>query len=289
MYTALRSSFIGKQASEDQVEFEFFSDWAGVSTPSNAALDLSDGGKWDSADGNDRVQRIISAAGLDFPTLNVLETGAEFPEASPVPIIQKGTLSIPGIGESRYYRFYIRVVLPDSYTTTDWQTHPIQVGNAAGDSIWMFIINNRPEFTSSPFGSSIPAGHYSAEIWFDQGGTHWYFPFLPKHETHRFELKVTRDTSTTLKAEMRVYDSSGTLLYDSDDVIDFDDNVQSTFYASNSTTIGTSVNSFAVLNCGNNGVGGTAATDEVLTYQGAFGVRTDDWCGPYGNGIGESL
>src|SRR3989304_4472700 len=101
----------------------------------NSSTSRTDGGKWDITGGSGLS--VISSSGLDFLTTNVLEikpleatTGYAF--------LRKTGMAVPSIGESRYYRWYSRMVATDGLSDTE--THPHQDGNAIGDSNWLFHV-----------------------------------------------------------------------------------------------------------------------------------------------------
>src|SRR3972149_5237191 len=117
----------------------FESEWNNSLGTSDSAV--RDGIKWTTAGANNQLTGVISATPtLDFPTQNVLEIIVN--SAGLGRVIRYTGLPVLGVGENRYYRWYFRVTVPNDFNSTvgDAGTHPIQDGNAIGDSNWAFNV-----------------------------------------------------------------------------------------------------------------------------------------------------
>jgi hypothetical protein len=195
-------------------------------------------------------------------------------------IIRKTGMPLPVVGEIRAYRWYIRMMQPDGLI--DYQTHPIQDGNNASTTNWMFIVYN------GGGGSGIPNGRWQPQFWPDgdpvQNNRRWYAPILNKNETYRFELQIVRSGANTFNMHVRIYDAAGTLIADDDDIT----NIGSTLRLSqNPTFTFPNLAWLDGLNAGNNGIGSLPANSNfTYAYQGGFAVCSGDWCGPYVPGEG---
>ena len=244
----------------------FESDWSTATGTDRAAV--SDGERWTQVGTNNVHAGVIPADGLDFPTANVLEVVAD----GHGKVIRYDALPIPGIGESRFYRWYFRVVVPDEFSSDDPNTHPIQDGNAAGQTNWMFNVNFDYAATgvwNMRFSVATPETD-----WPNYG---WEPPTLDKHVTYRIELRVDRVGDDTFQLHPRIYGSDDTLLYDDDDFQNID---RTDTLASTPTFRFRDLANLNGLNSGYNGLGGV--TDPMtIYYEGAFCVRSDTWCGPY--------
>lgn len=271
-----------------QVEPVFFSDWRTASVGSTQRTDL---GKWNTASGSANMLDIVETTGLDFPSAKCLRVWVKNPEQGA--IMQTNSIPIFEVGQSLHWRWYYRHMMVGGFAIEE-QTHPIQCGNNASTSNWMFISNNDPEYSNNPYDSTMAANQHSPEIWPEDGQTSARFawPLEEKGVTRRYELKMTRTGTTTYKMYARVYDTSDVLLHDDGDLLRFDlgggqfPSMQSIFAASDWTIH--DLSQIPILNCGNNGQSGVTS-DQVHSYQGCFAVSLEDWCGPYGNVIGEEL
>lgn len=235
----------------------FASDWS--------AGDLLDGGRW-TAIGNGRANRVVSSAGLDFPTPNVLDARVEFTGSmAPTQLVRTTSLPAIAVGDERGYRAYLRVMTPDAYDAlagADSHTHPIQDGNAAGDSNWMLQVFTGPGLWQLRF--STPLGPFAA-------------PALQKGVTYRIEWLIER-SAAGYALHVRIYDSAGTLLHGDADM----DHLWSagTLATAGAMQFG---NPTTGLNAGHNGVAsavGAGLYPFTLYYQGAIAACAS-WCGPW--------
>jgi hypothetical protein len=242
----------------------FHSDWSTALGSSEEAV--SDGGRWTIVGG--QGGEIIPSTGLDFPTANVLQVpwsdGWSLPRTTGMPI--------PAVGESRFYRWYFQVTVPDD--VEDGQTHPIQDGNAGSQINWELAIRHND---AGP-GMFVP----QFVVHTNNGWPNymWIAPGLQKHVTYRYELHLVRTGETTFQIHPRIYDSGGALLFDDDD---FATPTNSATLASSPELLFNDVNNLDGLNSGCNG--GEMPEPGLYGYQGGFCVRADTWCGPYEDGI----
>ncbi len=253
----------------------FFSDWR--TATGNSPDAVADGGKWDIVSNGARdTMNIIRSTGLDFPSRNVFQMIAT-ERWQGFGIVRKTGLPIPAPGESRYYRWYIRMMQPDDLA--DFQTHPIQDGNAASQTNWMFVVHNGPHVNHG--NAPVPKGKWQAQFWSGGGAgndARWFGPLLNKNETYRFELQIERTGSTTYRMHVRIYDGAGTLIADDDDIQSINGTAR---LSSNPTLRFNNVAHMDGLNAGNNGIAGTGPFPFTYAYEGCFAIRSDDWCGPY--------
>jgi hypothetical protein len=249
----------------------FFTDWRTATGNSNAAV--TDGGKWNIvSNGSTETMNVIPSTGLDFPSTNVFQMIAT-ERWQGFGIVRKTGIPVPAVGESRYYRWYIRMMQVDNLA--DEQTHPIQDGNAASDTNWMFVVYNGGGATG------VPRGQWQPQFWSEGTGgnnARWYGPFLTKNQTYRVELQIHRIGSSTYRMHVRIYNRAGTLIASDADIRNIGNSMN---LASNPTLNFNNVNNLDGLNAGNNGIGAPAPFPFTYAYEGCFAVRRDDWCGPY--------
>lgn len=261
----------------------FASDWGTAVGQSDAAMrDTESETPWSAHTGNGRGSEIVSSDGFDFPSPNVLAVIAEDGDGdgdASSNILRYTSIPVPAAGESLFYRWYIRVTTPDEHDaiSTDPETHPIQDGFTIGDTNWAFQI-----ITSEN-------GTWRASYELDSGPNSGDLRYIgrnvafEKDVTYRFELQLHRINASQFNLHSRVYDSDGVLLYDDDD---WHSANGETTLAENPTLNFNSVANLNGLNAGFNGLGGPSDLMPFPLYiQGAFCVRTDDWCGPYEGGI----
>lgn len=190
-----------------------FSDWNGLL--GNSAAALRDGTKWDVYGSSNSI---VSSAGLGFPAnmSRVMEV-PWYPAAyaahriGPTFGVGVGPLTI---GVPRYYRWYFRLDQPNG--TADAQTHPVQDGGAAGTLNWELAIqNNRGNDVFACqwlLNSTVLANTRVFEC----------LTLFSKNTTYRFETMVLRDTTTTFKFYVRVFNEAISFtvpIFDEDDFI----------------------------------------------------------------------
>lgn len=254
----------------------FSSDWSNSTGRSEAAL--SDGSRWNSHGGTFGTTsgaQVVSAAGLDFPTTNVLEVVGD---TVGIWLLQKTGLPIPAVDESRYYRWYNRLVVADGAIVGDDETHPHQDGNAASQINWIYHVHHN----TGGAGNWEPTFSVGAA---ENGNRYrWSAGPLAKNTTYRFELHISRISATTFDMHIRVYNSADALLLDNDDF----DNVNVGGFqplSADTTFVFHDLNSLGGFNAVWNGLGGTWVAPLSYMYQGAICIRSDTWCGAYAGGI----
>lgn len=250
----------------------FSSDWStALGTTAAAVQDTGKSLPWSLRGG--QGLEVISSAGLDFPTANVLRVTA-VAATTGYAFLRKTGMPIPGVGQSRFYRWYIRVTTPDGLE--DHESHPIQDGNAASQCNWLFHIYHdagagmwrpqvRPAGAANPFPNN-----------------RWFGPPLSKGATYRFEMQIQRTGTTTFQMHVRIYDSAGALLH-SDAAFTNEQNTAT--LANDPTFTFLNVDALDGLNAGCNGIAGSPPWPFVYSYQGGFAVGSVDWIGPYAGGI----
>jgi len=263
----------------------FESDWSTATGTSNAAiLDTDKAVPWEDIRGPTAASEVISASGLDFPTTNVLKitaiwngVGGSF--AGP-DIDSSLTGAIPDVGDSTYYRVYLRVLIPDSYTADD-QSHPYQDGPGGGSQTnWLFKVLPKTD------GTWIPQFGWPETAW---PNDNWDGPNLNKNQTYRIEHRVHRIGNMTANLHVRVYDSSDVLLYTDSD---FDNQQSTATLASTPTFTFRNLNHFKGIRVGDNGLFGGVEADYtpsfIMYHWGGLCMRDDTWCGAYNSTINDT-
>ena len=247
-----------------------------------ALLDTGQPVPWDLIVGNGDLNEVIPSTGLDFPTANVLRVEAGWRDSPPGAAAQNPRLDdgvpIPAVGDSLFYRWYIRVVAPDAYTA-DPLTHPIQDATNGGSTNWMFEVNTNSNGTwdlSWNFDGPGGVNPFPNNRWRPPSA-------MSKNVTYRVDLLLVRVGTSTYQVHSRVYQGT-TLLYDDDD---FRNSNSSASLADVPTFTFNILQNLSGFQAGFNGL--SAGTESefpfVLYYQGGFCIRTVDWCGEYAGGL----
>jgi hypothetical protein len=231
----------------------FSSDWSSGS--------VSDGGSWANVSNHNAV---VSANGLDFPAAmnNVLRQ--TYPSGGMQSVwVQSSDAawSAPAVGESRYFRLYYRQDWRDSRSIGGNGHHWIQANPGTCAYEWQWIIE--------PNGNGTFNVRYGLTL-LNPGGRFGPVTFN-EDTTYRFEWRLHRTSSSSVKYEVRIYDSAGALVLDTDDVPGL------------ASATGTpNANCLRNMLIGYNG--GNNISVESYQYIGAVAVCDDDWCGPYTGG-----
>lgn len=268
----------------------FFSDFTAATGTSSTAR--SDGGKWNLA-ANDVVVE-VNPGTLGFPSnmANVLRipwypfTGGLINRKGGIlgPPDPTGILPIPAVGDVQYYRYYYRNDQP--YPVTDEQTHPVQDGSTGGTLNFEMTARNTDGADATFFVTQMLFNGPSTVV--------FNAPLVLRHHTYRFEWRMYRDSTTTFKFDVRVYDeaiSALTPLYTGDDYIQTLPIIGSPptlteYFASTSHTF-QNVLSLEGINIGVND-GGIAGEDGDYGYQNGVVITRNEtynselWIGPYG-------
>ena len=249
----------------------FQSDWATqLGTSLTARLD---GTKWTQrVDGGIAV---IDAAGLGFPSTMAKVIDIPWNTGG---LMHVDTMAVPSAGDVRYYRWYYRLDVPDAVAVAE--THPIQDGFSAADSNWMF----------KAFHNEGGAGNWRVQVEFlgmAYPNQRWRAinVNLTKGEVYRVEFRLEVVTSTTYKAQWRLYDEAGTLVVDNGDLFQ-EDSTTVTLESADPTFTFRNLTDLHGLNCGTNNTGVEGGR---YGYQGGFAVCDNQgWIGAYGNVTGEA-
>lgn len=235
---------------------------------------LNDGGAWDVYGTGSEV---ISSAGLDFPTTNVLLVPWQSGGGSALQLVgppygtSLGALTAPA---TRYYRWYGRIVIPNG--TADTQTHPVQDGTG-GATNWTQLFYNNVGDDVVRVGHGFQNNTYPHNIYLG--------PTLSKGVTYRFEYAYELVTSTTFRFAVRIYSSADVLLYTSDDFTASGLGVTTLadYCASNTFTVNSATTPEG-FHGGTNDLGSEAGD---YAYESGFAISDVGWCEAYGHVTGE--
>lgn len=217
---------------------------------------------------------VIASTGLDFPTANVLRVNA-LTSNSGFAIVRKTGMPVPSVGQSRYYRWYIRA----GANIEDSNTHPIQDGQNAGASNWQFemlhTIGGANKWTVQFKHAAVQQNFLNQNF---RG------PALDVNVTYRFEVHLQRTSATAYNFHVRVYNSANTLLFSDANFTNVDQGIPHLgAQGTGQFGFGNAAN-LDGLNGGCNGVA-PLSSDRLYSYQGGFAVGGTDWIGPYAGGI----
>ena len=266
----------------------FSSDWrTALGSGDSALLDMGKAVPWNLVAGNGSLNAVITSTGLDFPTANVLRviggwrvSPAGAAAENPRLAASAGHLTIPDVGQSMYYRWYIRVAAPNEYTV-DALTHPIQDGTNGSVTNWMFEVTNR---TDGTWGLSWNVSGNGQNAWPDN---RWFLAFnLQKHQTYRIELQVHRIGTSTYNLHARVSDAANVPIAGDANFRNADG---SATLAGLHTLTFNNLAYLAGFQAGFNGLSGGVQADYpiLLYYQGGFAITSAGWPGVYGSIEGE--
>ena len=267
----------------------FSSDWSN-STGVNSPTAVRDGIKWDGECCDANVNNgVVTAASLgitDWPTANLYYVGSESGQAAiRTHQVWKDSLGNVGSGTQRYYRYYARVPYGDTHgaATTGNSEHGVESGQSSSSLSDSFAFFRVPRNDGTWFPG------WTAYI------TNWRWVAdnlnLNKSKTYRLEWHVNFTSTSAYNVEIRIYNSSNSLIADESD-----------FHlrapADNATTLegfihpwnsATDTAFWDLITMGTNGPSSNFPLanliDEDLFYHGAVCIRNDTWCGPYSGGI----
>lgn len=269
-------------------QFVFNSDWS--SGVGRSAHTLADGDKakpWTLMLDNSGLLEVVptSAEGLDFPSANVLKVNADnfgsglVRAAQPQFRTSDGYIPIPGVGQSLYYRYYIRITVPDSYSD-DPQTHGTQDADDYSLRNWSHVIKTRGDGT---FDLRLTVSNAAnSNPWPD---SFWYAN-LSKNRTYRIEQEIRRVSTSQFTLHARVYDASGALVADDADFANADGSA--TLASSRRFNFGAGgAAQLGAFRTGLNSLVGTHAPGTfpfTFAYIGGIAICRDNWCGAYSGG-----
>lgn len=286
----LKIQFDPQPGGGEQAEPLFFSDWSfgtGVTTQF-----CGDNGKWPSVfnPGTNLMEVVANPGNLGFPASmeNLLKIFADDP-APGVRIGETGSgadagWGVPAVGEHRYFRFY-------------WYNH-VRTEDTLGDGD---IDPSHHWFLPSP----------NTGIWATQsliGATYFFkyaVDFPPQHQfgaspdlardvVYRMEMHFHRVANNQFDFEGRFYNSDGSLYNGTDDLVCTLNGHSETGTAGlMPITLAdpTDFNGLRGVRIAWEGGGGgfsEGSPPDDYVYIGGWGVRADDWCGPYGTLVGEA-
>jgi hypothetical protein len=266
----------------------FLSDFRTATGRTAAALrDTGKAVPWDVIAGNGVLNTVVASTGLDFPTSNVLRVQGGW-RSSPAgaaaenPRLEQSNqhLAIPAVGQSTYYRWYIRVVAPNTYTA-DNLTHPIQDGTNGEYTNWQQEVRTA---TNGTWTLSWNMNGGGQNPW---PNNRWTLnTALQKNQTYRVEMQIHRTGTSTFNMHVRVYNSANVQIAGD---AQFRNASGSATLANNTSLRFLNVNYLTGFQAGFNGLnGGSQGMYPVmLYYQGGFAITRSGWAGAYGSLAGE--
>lgn len=270
MTPCFKAGFSQRARRRAVVSVLFAAQWRTGGTDSAAILD---GTRFTTRGGTGGSVVTAASAGLtDWPTANALRIPSASGEGWCFP--RKTGLGVPAVGATRYYRVYVNVQVPDD--SSDAASHPIQDGNAASDTNWMFEVYHDVAATN---------GLWRLSFWPGNGvqSNPAYQRFtltqnLTKGTTYRVEWSYHRTGTATANLHARVSTATGSLLYGDADFL-ANDGAGPGSLADNPTLDIPLVANLDGLNCGLNQSDWT--TGGLWGYQGAVAVSDESWLGAY--------
>lgn len=247
--------------------------------------DVQDGTYWDGNYTNNGGAEVVASTGTDFPAdANVLRFMPQIGTAGAF-IIEKESLGTPSVGTTRYYRWYWSHEWPYTGDTDADNTHPIQDGTGGiGGTSWHWDIHTLSGDTT--YRVLLGVAVNNGENTFANAAWGLMTP-LDKSTVYRFELAIERLSTTTFGMHMRVYDASGTLLYDDSDFGAYNNGNTPTL-ASNPTftfrNAGSGVDgadTLSLLKVGCNGIIDSVVSTQHYADQTGFAISDEGWVGPY--------
>ena len=189
----------------------FSSDWStGIGRSAASLRDADKALPWDAAVGNGSLNTVIAAAGLGFPSIHAFQVIAEWSGNTQQLMYSEqvrlahanGHIPIPSVGESIFYRWYWRCVVPNSIdTSTGAVPHPVQDGPSASTMNWMWEIPVHTDGTFTPALSFAAANPYPNNRWRTRTN-------LPKNQTFRIELQIHRVGANAFTPHIRIFNSA---------------------------------------------------------------------------------
>lgn len=264
----------------------FHSDWGTATGTSSAArMDEAKPRPWTSGwfDGSSTAVIPVGDS-LDFPTENVL---ANYVSPSggggQVMIVERDEYLDPvAVGESLYLRFYRRIVLPDTHRG-DQTTHGFHddVACCSSGNLGLTVTTT----SQGTFGLHFSTGYATNDTI-----AFWSTPTdaLRKNQTYRMEFRIHRVHPDSFTLDTRIYDSDERLQLSNRDFKAVGWGAEGDWSLADEIPLAfnSSRGSGALLDwrVGLNGLGGVAG-EYPHGYWGAFAICTDDWCGPYEDGM----
>lgn len=179
---------------------DWFSDWR--------AGDLHDGGKWTGNLCSDTfLGAVVDPSGRDFPSDMAQVYRYEIPNSNQCWLLQASNQwRVPEVGEYVFHRFYMRFEAPAGHAPQDqhfYHQGQYPQGPQYESCLWL---NGDPAH-----GNAVsPDGDYRFALvndWF-RSDPSWYNVYLKTYETYRVEMRMHRDTASTCRYSIRVFDSA---------------------------------------------------------------------------------
>ena len=245
-------------------------------TGSSAVLDTGVTPHWDSNNGIAGAQVFNTGVSLGFPTVNVLRVPATGSSCDVRVESASNKWAAPSSnGNSIFRRHYFRLEVPNSYGDQDFQSfHPFE-----------------PEPGSCPFQWENQIHVLGNGTWDVQlktpSGNDYIATGLNKFAVYRLELRQLRISAGTYQMDIRIFNSSNSLVKQASD---FSRTGQAPNPTLDNDSYGQGSISDACIfswNVGTNGPGGSwdnITGGDSFIYMGGFAVSDQDWCGPYVNG-----
>ena len=277
-------------ASSTQKTVLFQSDWSTATGNSDAALrDTSKAVPWPVVTNPSGILSVASASGLGFPAgmanvLKVTQTSGAYNYGWCQ--VNGSDWSAPAIGESLFYRAYLRVDIPDSESIpADYSgNHPLEAGDYYQRSqdtwSWKFGSTSTGKMPISfvSYGPNALQPSYTSTVLFP--GSYPGTP-LDKFKVYRLEWMVHRYSNNEFRIYPRIYNDAGTLLYD-ENTMKVDQGYSASMIDHGFTFSGAdALTGLAWLDIGSNGPNFNVATTNHIYYWGGVAVCKDNWCGPY--------
>lgn len=269
--------------------WDFAAQFATLGTTDAALMDSTNSQPFTRKVGSGTLNEIIDASGISgWPTANAFRAECEYNGSICVTqnvgfYVEDGVLDTLGNGDSRYWRWYWQSIHGEIVGYEDNRTHPVEDGTsstcgwAASCTNWTYTVEDSYDGTQWRiwwhFNQASPAPNPSNPI--------FRSPWMPQDSTFVVELSVTMVSDTSYNAHSRIRTVDGSILYDDDD---FNRSIAGATLADtpelflHPTQGAAAFNGFQI---GHNGLFDDTATDRELSYQGAFCIRSDDWCGLY--------
>ncbi|MEQ9318863.1 MAG: hypothetical protein RIF41_06865 [Polyangiaceae bacterium] len=262
----------------------FESDWStGLGQGADALRDADKDKPWTTILDNGGLLEVVATAseGLDFPTANVLKITANnggsglVPAAQPQFRTQDGYVPIPAVGESIFYRYYLRVEVPDSYSD-DPLTHGTQDADDFGLRNWQHEIVTRSDGT---FDLRVSVTN-SADN--NPYPNHFWRVNLDKNTTYRNEHQLELIAPGQFALRAAVFDVDDRQVYSDVDFSNVDGVPLSAAAPLNLGSGGAA--QLGAFRTGLNSLVGTHAPGTfpfTFAYVGGVAICRSTWCGPY--------
>ena len=257
----------------------FHSDWS--TSTGNSINALTDGGKFVDVL-HPELGNVTSSSGIfteGFP--NLYRVNVTNNVASSVSF--RDMLGNLSVGQSRYWRFYLYSDIPENELTNGLGgNHPVGTsgnGDSDLDLVWE-IKWGHTQGSNELTDFRIQDGVGTYDVFSLQGA-------LYDRTEYRVEVKGTlisnNGTGEVFSLGVRIYNSTGDLLYNSSDFTANNRAGNPSLAESNLT--GTETAAWGSFHIGTNGWGAVWNAKDIAYYWGGAAICDNNWCGPYSNGV----